>query len=196
MDDAGVTGEPRPRLWHHIAVRLADEGVPIKAMARSLFVSYTELMDHLKEAKDHGMILTIPRDDWPVGSRREDRLPDALPLEMEDTQMTLLAGRVFGLGPAIARMLVVLLRRAEMTKQALHLATQGEAGTKGGDAHIKTVDVQIHKLRQKLTPHGIIIETIWGRGYYVPKESKALAFKVMDIPGYQNLSSYKGDHVL
>lgn len=188
IEVTGAIDTPRPRLWHHIAVRLADEGVPIKAMARSLFVSYAEIVQHLKEAMDHGMILTIPRDDWPIGSRREDRVPDALPLEMPDTQMALLAGRVFHLGPALARMFTVMLRRAEMTKQALHSATQGEAGTKGGDAHIKTVDVQIHKLRQKLTPHGIVIETIWGRGYFVPKESKAFAFKIMGVP-------YKGESV-
>jgi two-component system cell cycle response regulator CtrA len=37
---------------------------------------------------------------------------------------------------------------------------------------IKIIDVFVCKLRKKLAPHGIKIETCWGRGYSLPLESK------------------------
>lgn len=32
-------------------------------------------------------------------------------------------------------------------------------------AEIKIIDVFVHKLRKKLKPTGVVIETLWGRGY-------------------------------
>lgn len=37
----------------------------------------------------------------------------------------------------------------------------------------KIVDVFVCKARRKLKPHGIAIETVWGRGYQMPADSKA-----------------------
>lgn len=192
MDTDVLEVAPRKvKVWQHIAVRLADEGVPIKAMARSLMVPYADIIETIKDAKDHGLVLTIPRDDWPIGTRRSDRIPDALQIAMEEPQLALIAGRVFSLGPSIARMFAVMLRRDEMTKDALHRNSQGEAGAKGDGSAIKTVDVHIHKLRTKLKPHDITITTIWGRGYYIPKESKQIAFQIMGLP-----PPFKGENAL
>lgn len=38
---------------------------------------------------------------------------------------------------------------------------------------IKIVDVFVCKIRPKLEPYGIKIDTVWGRGYLMPSESKA-----------------------
>jgi two-component system cell cycle response regulator CtrA len=40
-------------------------------------------------------------------------------------------------------------------------------------AEEKIVDVFICKMRPKLKPHGIVIETAWGEGYWLNEESKA-----------------------
>jgi hypothetical protein len=42
----------------------------------------------------------------------------------------------------------------------------------GNAAEPKTIDVHITKLRQKIAPHGIFLETIHGQGYRMPDESK------------------------
>lgn len=41
------------------------------------------------------------------------------------------------------------------------------------EPNIKIVDVFICKLRKKLTPYGVAIETIWGRGYRMTAQTKA-----------------------
>lgn len=38
--------------------------------------------------------------------------------------------------------------------------------------HSKTVEVLINKLRNKLKPHGILIGTSWGRGYYLDTNTR------------------------
>lgn len=41
-----------------------------------------------------------------------------------------------------------------------------------GGPEPKIIDVFICKMRRKLRSHGITIETVWGRGYRLPAESK------------------------
>lgn len=38
----------------------------------------------------------------------------------------------------------------------------------------KIVDVFVCKLRRKIAPFGVTIETVWGRGYSLPEASKAI----------------------
>jgi two-component system cell cycle response regulator CtrA len=46
---------------------------------------------------------------------------------------------------------------------------------KQDEPDIKIVDVFVCKMRRKLKPYRIIIQTDWGRGYFLPAESKAIA---------------------
>jgi len=41
------------------------------------------------------------------------------------------------------------------------------------EAQPKIVDVFVCKIRRKLRPHGVKIETLWGRGYYLAPDVKA-----------------------
>lgn len=48
------------------------------------------------------------------------------------------------------------------------------------EAEIKIVDVFVCKMRRKLAPHGITIETQWGQGYFMGAASKAAAQGLLD----------------
>lgn len=178
-----VTGRPlgRGKIWNNIAVRLADEGVPVRAIVRALLLSYDEVVETLKGAAAQGTILSVPRDDWPPGTRRDERAPDTIPLEFEDDHMTMLAMRRIRLSPAMARMFIALLRRPEMTKNALHLCCQrDDAAERPEPTDIKIVDVFVCKIR-KLLPVDIKIGTLWGRGYFIDAASKQRAYELLGV---------------
>jgi two-component system cell cycle response regulator CtrA len=73
------------------------------------------------------------------------------------------------LTPAEARLFNGLMSRQMASKGALMDAIyQGR-----DEAEIKIVDVFVCKIRKKLKPFGIAIETVWGQGYRIPPEVKA-----------------------
>lgn len=193
-----VTGRPtsgRGKIWNNIAVRLADEGVPVRAIVRALLLSYDEVVETLKGAAAQGTILSIPRDDWPPGTRRDERAPDTIPLEFEDDHMTMLAMRRIKLSPAMARMFIALLRRPEMTKNALHLCCQrDDAAERPEPTDIKIVDVFVCKIR-KLLPADIKIGTLWGRGYFIDAESKQRAYELLGVKNVNPAGAGSGGSV-
>lgn len=77
-------------------------------------------------------------------------------------QLTGKESTIFGL------LLKLPLVRKEAFMQELYPHQQDEA-------EIKIVDVFICKLRTKLEPFGLQIETQWGQGYFMTKETKAAA---------------------
>ena len=79
---------------------------------------------------------------------------------------------MFKLTPQETRVLEVLLRRHSATKE--QLLAEMYAHRYGADdlPEIKIVDVFICKLRKKLGPRGIKIETRWASGYVLPMESR------------------------
>ena len=70
----------------------------------------------------------------------------------------------------------LLLKNPLVTKQlalsAMYLHQQDEA-------EIKIVDVYICKLRKKLKPYRIAIQTQWGQGYFITAEHKAVAQRLL-----------------
>ncbi len=62
-----------------------------------------------------------------------------------------------------ARVLGVLLNRESASKEAIMAALYRDDGK--DEAEIKIVDVFLCKLRRKLKPFDITIDTIWGQGY-------------------------------
>jgi DNA-binding response OmpR family regulator len=55
------------------------------------------------------------------------------------------------------------------TREALRNAACGVDSETGA----KVVDVYVFKIRRKIGPHGILIETVWGRGYRLSSENRA-----------------------
>ena len=103
--------------------------------------------------------------------RLEERIRD---LEAALAQLTNMPAvpLALKLTPKEASMLAALLRRHSANKEQL-LAEMYAHRYHGDDLpEIKIVDVFVCKLRKKLAPHGIKIETMWGVGYVLPMESR------------------------
>ena len=83
----------RGRWSRHIMVRLADEGVPIGAIVRVTKQPPELVREVLRDAAEQGIIFSVPRDDWPVGSRRHERVPDVVPIGVDDERMLVAAMR-------------------------------------------------------------------------------------------------------
>lgn len=183
-DSTTKLDKSRSRMWQNVIVRLADEGVPVRPIVRALLMEYQTVRDTIRDAHERGLITVIPRDEWPQGTRRDERLPDTVPMEFEDEHLNMLVIRRFGLTASEARMFTALLRRPEMTKAQLHKNTQGhEGGTHKDPTELKIVDVFICKLRKKLDklPTPIIIDTIWGKGYALSSAMKAKTYALLEI---------------
>ena len=167
----GCTHAPKASPMHNIdaiAVRLADEGVPLRAIARATNTPSDQLRAKLHEARDEGRLLDLPKEDWPPGFPRDQR---ALQLSRRVTQdpeaVSLAMQQIFHLTATEVSLLMALIQNASVPKArwAAHMAH-------------KTVDVHIHNIRRHLNAFGVAIETIWGYGY---KLSDPHRRKVMDM---------------
>jgi hypothetical protein len=57
-----------------IAVAMADEGVPLRSIARVTRIPSSDLRERLRDAKDIGDLIALPSlDDWPPGFPRDQR---------------------------------------------------------------------------------------------------------------------------
>lgn len=79
-----------------------------------------------------------------------------------------------GLTAAETKLFGYFLKRDLVTKDGALVVMYGHRPA-DEMAEEKIIDVFVCKMRRKLTPFGIAIETIWGRGYRMPPESKARA---------------------
>lgn len=175
-----IDADPTPLLA--IVVKLADEGIPIRAIARSVKISSSELYEMLRDALEAGLLVEIPKDDWPAGTSRSARaLFNGTFLETE-VALANACARFFKASPLEAAMLAVMLRRNEVTKEQLHTVVERKRQGKPPTDQ-KIVDVMICKLRKKLLPHDIIIETMWGMGYLIPLAGRELTMKLLLAAG-------------
>ena len=149
-----------------IVVRLADEGVPLRAIARATNTPSDQLRTKLREARDEGRLLDLPNEDWPPGFPRDQR---ALQLSRMVTQnpeaVTLAANHVFGLTATEVTLLMTLIQSPDVPKERISMAP-------------RTIDVHICHIRKALAPFGIAIGTIWGYGYQLSEPHRR---KVMDL---------------
>jgi hypothetical protein len=151
---------------------MADEGIPVLAIARATSTPSELIYEALRDAIARGSIVEMPRDDWPVGSSRSTRLLlIGTPLD-DETKLKCACARYFGASPLEAAMLALMLKRNEVTKEQLHGVIENERGPGKEMTEIKMVDVMICKLRKKLVPHDVIIKTMWGVGYYIPTSNR------------------------
>ena len=188
-----VSLEPQPMqiivTVEQAAVRLADEGIPVRAIARSLKTPSDEIYDILKEAILTGTLLELPVDDWPPGSKRNKRAAlQGTPLEDDET-FQFACARVFKVTRLEIALLSVLLKRSQATKEQLHSAAkQSRAGEPQEDTEPKLVDVVICHMRKKLKPLGIAIETVWGIGYLITAAHRTLALDMLQAAALESHS--------
>ena len=68
---------------------------------------------------------------------------------------------------------VLMAANGSKTQEQLLAGAYADSFGTDDEPEIKIIDVFVCKLRKKLKPHGVFIETLWGQGYVVPPESKA-----------------------
>lgn len=169
-----------PEPFITIAVALADEGVPVAAIARSVKHPSEDVRAALREAIDMGRIVEMPRDDWPPHMRRAERLPSSGQTHT-DEQLAGYCRRLFKLTRLEATVMVPLLKRDEASKASLHSAIQSARATRSpssiDETDPKMVDVVICKMRKKLREHGVEIKTLWAKGYFIERPMRRVVFE-------------------
>ena len=158
-----------------IAQRAALEGVPVRAIARIISQPTEVIYDTLKDAQSQGVIIDIPRDDWPPTGRRDDHVP-SFRIGIKDDDMAFVCRQRFKLTPLQAAFFVALLKNSRVDKTKLHMVIEnlrnGRPGNQPADkepTEPKMVDVVICHLRKRLkkTDQVIEIKTNWGDGYFI-----------------------------
>lgn len=175
--------EPNPDITSFaaaIAVRLADEGIPVRAIARATSIPSEEVYSTLREAIASGTIVEMPKDDWPPSSNRSSRsIFKGGPFENEEA-LKVAVTRVFRTTRLEAGIMTMLLRRDQATKEQLHGVVEFNRPTQGQEpTEQKIVDVMICKLRKKLLPHDILIETLWGLGYLINQAHRERTLQIL-----------------
>lgn len=149
-----------------VAIRLADEGVPVRAIARCLKMPCEEVYEVLKEARMSGTLIELPKDDWPVGAPRAQRSTLAGTPLANDDDLALAFARCFTVTRLESLVLALMMKRNDVTKEQIHIVIeQNRLRSDQPETDIKMVDVVICHIRRKLKKHGIAIETIWATGY-------------------------------
>jgi hypothetical protein len=167
--------------------RLAHEGVPVRVIARSFQLQAELVRETLDFSIQVGAITEMPRDDWPPTARRADRVPGAG--IVPDTDLIIGAQRALGLTRLEASFMVVLLKRNEADKNTLHAVNEQQRSFRGtrpnnpDPTDPKIVDVVICKMRKKLKVKSIEIQTLWGAGYFITPEHRAIAMSLISAVG-------------
>lgn len=162
---------------HNLAVRMAHERIPLAAIARVLQAPREDVRMELRAAREDGTIAEMPPEDWPPGKIGEYR-PSAAPLRIRSFNDDEVKGRLLALDHGLAARGVYLSN--SLLRLLLMIADLGMAGSPtlheciAPHADPKIINVQICKLRQRVRPLGIRIETLWGRGYSMPDASRAM----------------------
>lgn len=169
---------PLPKPLDTIAANLANEGVPVAAIARSLTYPFAAVRETLAYFVHTGGISDMPMSDWPPTARRADRLPAFMAKDTEHVQLTSIQ-RALKLTRLQASFMLVLLRRDDVDKDTLHYVIESQRAMRRSRPNNpettdpKMVDVVICNLRKRLKPLGIKIKTIWGAGYSLEEDSRA-----------------------
>ncbi len=162
-----------------IATRLADEGIPLRAIARALKLPSEDIREQLHSAIADGNLLEMPREDWDPKVPRNDRLPSRIYGLVDDKDAFCLASkRVFKLTNMQARLLLQLMKRPQVTREQLH--SESDPLKMKDGTNIKIIDVVVHHIREKLEPHKIVITTWWGKGYFMDPAAKAACARLLD----------------
>jgi hypothetical protein len=164
--------ESQLNLVDTILVRLANEGVPVRAIARSTRLPSADIYDRLTEAVWAGELLAIPRDDWPPLVARGDRLPGFPPLtEQDDGALILHLVNCFRLTRLQAILLLQFIKRQEVNREQLHQAIEARRPPTEKRSESKLVDVVLWALCKKLKPMfgEDVIVTVRGCGYTMPR---------------------------
>lgn len=111
-----------------------------------------------------------PQEENEVLRERVRQLEDALGATGDEA---VIIAEKFDLSTTLATLLQMMIKRPIMLREGALLALYGHY-TERDMPDQKIIDVFMCKLRKKLAPHGITIETDWGRGYHLSDETKQI----------------------
>src|SRR6185369_172372 len=162
--------------------RLADEGIPVAAIARATRQPRDKINEHIQDAIDKGIICEAPSSDWPPGVPRSQRTAVAPQKKrgLVDDDVVMKCIRFFRVTQLQACFIAVLIVRDEVSKETFHHVIEQQRGNPDDETDLKMVDVIMCNLRKKLRPFGIEIETIWSKGYCLNVEGKKTAIGVIN----------------
>src|SRR5262245_26038866 len=170
-----------------LAVRCANEGIPIAATARILLQPFEFIAGCLHSACSMGVCSHLPRSDWPVHVSRDERLPIAGRASYADIEFA--CRRTFRLTNLEAGFIAVLLRSLHVEKEKLHAVIEQQRTSRQLRPYQqeitdpKMVDVIICKLRKKLksVEPMLVIKTNWGKGYFLEPVVKGRVFQLIGV---------------
>jgi hypothetical protein len=149
-----------------VIIRLANEGVPVRAIARAVAIPSDQVRPFLHDMVELGNVSAYPAEDWPHKVTVEQRASLSREADLTTEQLKFALCKLFKLTRAHSNMMVLLLKRDECTKEALHNALENTTST------IKIVDVMICLIRKKLTHFDLTVDLVWGLGYTLSKENR------------------------
>src|SRR5215510_9970064 len=106
-----------------IVIRLADEGVPVQAIARATGWPYADLHAELQAAQAVGHLIAIPCVDWPAGYPRDQKLKHLSPPVSAKPDLEQTICRVFQVTPRLAQILILLLQHSEVHRDRISQLT-------------------------------------------------------------------------
>lgn len=161
---------------------LADEGVPLRAIARATHTPSEEINDLLDEAIALGKIIEKPQSDWPPGSMRRSRKPSGQStMNLEDSVLRLACSNVFGMTRLQAAVFVAILRRPEITKDQVHSTIEHTRAPNSDPTDQKMIDVVICHIRKKIKSYDIELRTRWGQGYSLLNSEREKVVALLDL---------------
>ena len=168
------------------AIRAADEGIPIGAIARILSVPFQDVADGLKYAIERGQLVELPKADWPPGSKRNSRVP-LNAQRLTDDDIRFLGKQQFKCSPVESEFFLTLMRNERVQKAKLHTVIEDRRATRATrpdsmeTTDPKMVDVIVCKLRKKLkeVDAGFVITTIWNDGYHIQPDTKRKLYEFL-----------------
>jgi hypothetical protein len=172
------------------AARAADEGIPVACIARILASPYSCIMASLQLGVANGTVLEIPRADWPPKTLKHKRLP-AFASALSTDDLLFLCRTKLKLTNLEGALTITLLRHERCDKMKLHNVVEQQRFARASQPNNlessdpKMVDVMICKLRKKLKTIDprLLIETVWGGGYFIAPEVKDIAFVLLAPEG-------------
>lgn len=170
------------RVW----IRLADEGIPVAAIARSFGVRFAEVYGFLKSARERGEIIEVPPSDWGPGQSKADRAEKGGPAERvvrPDHSDPIHVARVcndFGLTHQAGCLILLLAsRRGGVPKEMLFKLIFEDYDTRDPLVMKNHISVLMTRCRRRFAKLSIPFEikTIWGVGYALGEGTRALVLK-------------------
>jgi hypothetical protein len=171
--------------------RLADEGVPIAALARATQSGRDDIYGVLRDAVEHGRLTELPASDWPPGQSRKARIGSGRASQVDGATVLLLLMKTFEITRQQALLMREMLLRAQATREQLYAAAQQAHEHDDEDTEPKIVQVVICKLRKRLIRRALVrrvgysvkINTIWSGGYYIDRKQRLAIFDTIKLVG-------------